>query len=767
MADNWMMTGYFPVMLAAIIWVKGFRSFLNPRFLSRMTLWGLAGAGVCLLLPALQGMASGNRLDFWLALKAHLKSQKDSLGTLRGSAFRLLILTGVLPYLILAVRWKSHTVQAADDIGLGVYFTKASGHFVHGLFFLTSIWIALDPVLVAQNLDRGIPLLIHHYSWALVSGYCAGYFLLFGSRGGRRWPARVLVAATWLLLGVLPVALLWENLGGIRITNGRAVRTFARELYEDLPARKSVALSEEAWGLLLLRSELAARSCNKDVILVETPSLVSSRYHEIMRERFAWRWPAVLPADRQEQIRPQHLLSLVSGFAAREPVVYLHPSSGLFLESFMDEPCGTAHRLVPRPAGEKAGITLADRIVTANEQIWQQRWTNALAPLAAQFAADRMAADRWSRKAWKWLRLSSRPNPTATILGAAWSKSLNYWGVQALRSGRGTEAAEWFRRAVALNPDNLAALINMEYAERLRRGDRRWLTVAEARRLFPGPFALYENWWEVHSRNGPVDEPAFLLHTARALLASQNPRQAAIAFARCAELSPDLPAPKLWQAHCRNLTRNHAGALELADEVGPSIQRLNGRGLGQLLQCRATALQGLGRTNDAATFIERFVGEHGKHGEVLDAAAHLHAANGQFQSELALREELCRRAPDNPELLAKEGLAELRLARYDDAIATLTRALVLSPAHDEARLLRAVARLGADQWEAAREDYELLLKKPGHSQTALFGLGDIAWRERDTNAVRLYYERFLSNSAASSPRAAVASERLKHLTDEW
>jgi uncharacterized membrane-anchored protein len=77
-----------------------------------------------------------------------------------------------------------------------------------------------------------------------------------------------------------------------------------------------------------------------------------------------------------------------------------------------------------------------------------------------------------------------------------------------------------------------------------------------------------------------------------------------------------------------------------------------------------------------------------------------------------------------------------------------------------------VARLGDGQADAARADYELLLKNPGSAQPALFGLGNMAWNAQDTNAAIRYYEQFMSNNAAATPQASVVSERLKQMRDE-
>jgi Tfp pilus assembly protein PilF len=105
----------------------------------------------------------------------------------------------------------------------------------------------------------------------------------------------------------------------------------------------------------------------------------------------------------------------------------------------------------------------------------------------------------------------------------------------------------------------------------------------------------------------------------------------------------------------------------------------------------------------------------------------------------------------------------MRLAKYDAATSSLSRALSLAPNEIQARLERATAYLGAGQLDAAGEDYNELFKMDGWSQQALFGLAGIAWRKKDTNAATGFYQRYLSNAPPGSAQAALALERLKTL----
>ena len=56
---------FFPVFIAAIIWIRGF-SFFNLRFLGRMALCGLVGGlSFSLLLPLLAVISSKVPVTFW------------------------------------------------------------------------------------------------------------------------------------------------------------------------------------------------------------------------------------------------------------------------------------------------------------------------------------------------------------------------------------------------------------------------------------------------------------------------------------------------------------------------------------------------------------------------------------------------------------------------------------------------------------------------------------------------------------------------------
>src|SRR5262249_9163014 len=144
-----------------------------------------AGYSSSLVILLIESLSFPDSADFWTILKGHAKSQREVLSYFRQPAFAVLAVAALLPLLMLSIRWKSHSVQIADDTRLGVFLTRSTGHLLHGLFLLGSLWLAFDPTFSPRHLAIGTSMLTFYYLSALVFGYCAGYFLLFGLKTER------------------------------------------------------------------------------------------------------------------------------------------------------------------------------------------------------------------------------------------------------------------------------------------------------------------------------------------------------------------------------------------------------------------------------------------------------------------------------------------------------------------------------------------------------------------------------------------------------
>jgi tetratricopeptide (TPR) repeat protein len=796
-ANDWAMLGYFPLYLVAILLVKrlGFKRLTKPppprkprrppqwlrnllakigvrqntipkpvytpfqpvvfdtAFFLRMALWGLAGLSFYLLLPIVQSLSSHSSISFWDALRANLTFQKNHLSALRSPSFRLLAIASLLPILVLAIGWKTQPANSGYETRRAIFLNRLASYPLHTVVFFLTLWLSFDPSFSPRHLALGMPMLSYYYLSALVAGYCAGYLLQVAIASAPKSIARLIPAASCIVAVALPLLLISRNLGQIRLTNGPSLHQFAREMYADLLNGNSVVLGNDFAQLSLLHAELAAQNHAKDALIVELPSLSSAQYHVFMARQFGPRWHVIPPTNGVDLVGPIKLLKLISAFAEHEPVVYLDPNFGPLFDRHADPLTGFIHHFASKSEpGESTG-----------EPLWQQRWANHVQSLAAHTKTQPKYSPQWARPLLSTLRLQTEPNATAAFLGAIYSKSLNNSAVLSQRQEHWAEAGESFRRSLDLNPQNLSAHINLEFNDRWQRGEKTRLNPSAVQKQYADIFSWHNDWREVLSDFGPVDEPTFLFRTGRAFLANGNTRLAAATFQRSAELAPDWPQPVLWLAQSLVEQGNFAQTLDVVERVSSFAPSRDGQGLAQLLHCRATSLRGLGRTNEIAPCIDGFVRDHGQYREVLAAAANAYSQSDMHEQQLATIEELLKREPNRPEWLAQKGLAEMQLGRFDSAIATLTTALSLAPTDDNARLSRAVARLGADQLDAARDDYQQLLNSKTGSANALFGLGTIAWRKQETNAAIAFYQGYLTNAIVDSPQVSVASRRLQEM----
>jgi tetratricopeptide (TPR) repeat protein len=449
--------------------------------------------------------------------------------------------------------------------------------------------------------------------------------------------------------------------------------------------------------------------------------------------------------------------------ATNAPLVCLHPSLDYCLEWYAARPRGSVVRLFPRDADKVSGRALDAAGVAANDHYWQQRWTHSLQTLAQELTQPTPLAPRWASRLCQQLRLSSEPTRTLTLLAAGYSRCLDSWGVSLQRAGQWPQAGLWFQRALELNPANLAAQINSEYNQRHQRGDHARLAHDWVEARFVDQSARFRSWTAAVEANGPVDEPTSLFTVGATLVGEGKYVQAARDFGRCADLAPDWLDASIGLAQIRVLLGDYQGAFSLASNLESSGKAKDDMDEAKIVSCRAAALKGLGRGQEAVAAVEGFAQEHHERAEVLSAAAQLYLQCGRFAPALALLDQLLAQSPNDPSLLLYKGSAEIGLAHFPDAIATLTKALTFAPASPAARINRAIACLRSGQLDAARDDYEELLQHFPNSPPVLFGLGEIAWRRQDTNAAIGLYERYLASTALGSDESKLVSARLKSL----
>jgi tetratricopeptide (TPR) repeat protein len=148
---------------------------------------------------------------------------------------------------------------------------------------------------------------------------------------------------------------------------------------------------------------------------------------------------------------------------------------------------------------------------------------------------------------------------------------------------------------------------------------------------------------------------------------------------------------------------------------------------------------------------------------LLAAAAQAYLVRGLFDNALGVIDRRLGLVPDDPAWLYSKGYVSIQLKNYDAAIAALSRVLAVQTNNNDALFNRAIANLDGDRLDAARADYLRLQQSFSNSFQVAYGLGEIAWRQHDTNEAVRNYRIYLANADTNGGEAQTVLERLREL----
>ena len=851
MTGNWAMTALLPLFVFAVSRFKGL-SFFNTRFLVRMTLWGLGGLSFFLLLPVVQSLADISRMSFWQVFMAGLGQQKAMLASMHafvsyGKDQALLLgVTSLVPIFLIGIRWSP---SFGDNSRTGVWLTTLTFQVVQAVFLGACIWVALDPKLSPRNVGFvTVPCFTLFYLGALSIGYFSGYFLLVHGPWPHGWRKRssptlvnrCVLCAVWLLLPTVPALLVWRNLPQIRLTNGPMLRQYAAQQAETLPPQGAVLFSDDPRQLMLLHSFLTLKGRSRDYVFVDTASLVMPEYHRFLKKQYPNRWPVNPPRNAQQLISETLLMRVAFTLALSNQVCYLQPSFGYYFEIFDAEPHGLVYKLAVCPTNTLLAPLPGKELCQENESFWARIDLASFKPLAAAVSPkSQRASSSWLDRLAERAYLEKMPNRDAAILGSFYSRALDYWGVQAQEAGDLAAAAGDFQRALDLNPQNLAAQVNLDGNKDLRaNGKIARLSEASAEEIIN----RFRRWDRILNQNGPFDQPVYCQEQGLAFAKRRLYRQAAQEFARAMTLGPDDLAPCLWlarmdilralpdealkvlrQIHDRasefDLTRTNLTDLVLVEAAAnlskhdvkaaeatvrwvldkfPGDEMLLATAARVYLSygiasnavaCITAALakqpedEGLlvmasqvytyaKLYTNAVTAIDAALNKHGADDPakqfLLATAAQTYINAGSFSNAVACIDRQLKLNPNSPQALVSKGYACLQLGALDQAANVLTRAIDMETNNSPdlrvtARLDRAVAYLRAGKDDLAQRDYEVLKKSFPSAYPVYYGLQEIAYRKKDTNAAVTYCRLYLTNAPPNTDEAKLISARLNGL----
>ncbi len=757
--NNFAMLAFFPVLLVAVVWIKGLR-FFRFNFLVRSFLLGLAGLSFYLLLPLVRPGAEGEAVSFWQALKTNLAFQKSFLTGFPRWRAAWIGIYALLPLLLAGLRWPS---SFGDTSPVGSAFTNIFGQILHAVLLGFCVYIAFDPPAAPREFGLGLAYLPCYFLGALSIGYFSGFFLLVFSGGpvkSRRRsgvPPVVNYAVTAVVLGGALFAtglLAARTYPKIRAATAPTLHEYATALAQSLPEKPALVLSDDPTRLYALAAVLGSDARAKHILL-ETGSLPNPAYQARLHSRHGDRWPKLEIEKGYIAINPAQLLKTFADFAKTGEVIYLHPSFGYYFETHYLEPRGLVYAMKPLTtvSGERPVPNAA--IISAQEKSWNE-----------------LAGKSWpSLKATIPTEPAERFNNNAAYVGAYWSRALNWWGVELQRAGRFAEAAKFFKESLALNPDNAAALINQEGNTLWRDGRQRLSKLSKATEE---KLQAYRGLDNLFNLCGPIDVPDFCMEFANTYVQAGLHREASHMIARALYYAPDELIYLVARANVEMLAGRPARALEL---LAPLRARAANAEPGLQIEIeRVAAFAEFAQNNFSAAekILAAAVRKFPDHDYAYNVFSQLYVtqseklraagdalAGAPLTNALRVIAGQIQRQPQNPSAHFNHGNLLMFVGDHAGAVAEFTEVLKLQKDNSAALLNRAIAQLQSKQYDAAGRDYrELLDRFTSTDFRVYYGLGEIAYQKQDWKAAKDHYAQYLKYAPAGSAEAQTIRQRL-------
>jgi len=691
----------------------------------------------------------------------------------------LLSLTSLVPIFVIGIKWASYF---GDTSRIGIILATITFHIAHAILFLACIWVAMDPPFSPRHAGAGQAFLTFYYLGALSVGYFAGYFLLiFGSKSSRmrRIPPYLnlintaVKVAVWLLFLAVPAVLIGRNLPHIRVTNGPVFKQMASLMTESLPAKGAVVLSDDLRRLLLVRSILAQKGQEKDFIFVDSGPfndhlvLEYPDYHRFLKKNYGGRWPVELPKSYRTLVSALAMIPLFSTLEKSNSLFYLHPSFGLYFERFYLEPHGLVYQFKSYTSTNPFPPALSEELIAQNEAFWNKAASEAMKPLLP-FISTTHKGDKDSLLGvfTKMARLKHEPNRDASVMARFYSRALDYWAVELQKKGELEKAAAHFEQAIELSPNNIVAEMNLECNKKLR---ARQPTPVQPTKSVTDLFGPYFRTWDTAiGENGPFDEPTFCYEQAQVFVQNKFFRQALHQFERVKELDRTHLSARLWLAQLYIMAQLPEQSMRLIKEIHQNKEDfpVNRTNVTEVLFGEASTYLANKDRSGAETAIQtrlqQFETDKDLMPRLLAAASRIYFNFGAFSNALPLIEQQLAVTPDDMQALINKGYAYLQMQMFNEAIPPLTR--VLQNTNSTPALLnRAIAYLRSGQLDSAQTDYEALQKALPKAYPVYYGLAEIAYLRKETNAAIRYCELYLANAAPNSEEAKFVSQRLAEL----
>jgi len=239
---------------------------------------------------------------------------------------------------------------------------------------------------------------------------------------------------------------------------------------------------------------------------------------------------------------------------------------------------------------------------------------------------------------------------------------------------------------------------------------------------------------------------------------------------RVKELDPDNLSAQLNLIEACLLRRRVDDALAQIADIHAREQKLGLSSTNQVELLVAEAAARLSRKDlgGAENAVHKVLSKFPDDTDLLGAATRVYMDFHYFSNALETIDLHLKLSPDNAGVLFNRGYACLELHAYDQAINSLTRLINMgtnnpTDLYELALFVRARAYLGSEKLDEAQADFEVIKKAHPTAFQPYFGLGEVAYHRKDTNAAIQNYQIALANTATNSVDANTIISRLKDL----
>ena len=545
-----------------------------------------------------------------------------------------------------------------------------------------------------------------------------------------------------------------RNFPAILRFNSEKLTGYADLAVQSLPPGGGVILGDNAEESILLKDVLA-RHGQSPWVVVDVKSLFLPEYRNTVARQFPGFWP---PEIQGKVLSSEEMLLFLQHLAATNQVYCLQSGFNCFYETLQLRPEKSIFRLVacPRPA-----LTAAE--IQTNELFWDEAWRTGLEKVAKVSSAavylqqTNTMAERWLAS----LKMARVVSYQSVLVGNWSSATLNSWGVELQRAGMLAAAQKRFQQALALNPNNYAALVNRQCNLDLQAGTVFSLTNATVLAHELGSpnslFNLVQNY-------GYIDDPSlgYLMGTTYQQFGLDA--QAIREYLRVRQLAPEVPAPGLALIQIYSREQAYDKVIELASEMRRHIDKLSvAASLNiQLSLEEARSWLALGNVTAARKLLQPLYASPPADRSLTSQIFQVALSAGDLNQALKLVERQIAGNPGDMDLQINRAAALIQLGNIPDALAQLDQVLAVTNA-PLARMNHGIANMKAGNDPAAEADFLKILPLRVEPFWVNYDLGILLSKRGDTNQAVEYFKAARSAVPPGTPPWKKAGAALRVL----